>query len=261
MNNANTEIKRWGIVVIQSLPITNKQTGRILYDEILRYKEVSQKDSCFCKFYDVQDKSGFYEVINEINNDLSEGDIVTLHIETHGDEEGIVLSSDDCIPWKEFYNLIRPINIKIGHLLFVVMAMCDSHAMISSIDPYKRAPYRAFICTTCKVSEDEILRCFEAFYGDYNNMLDVCKGLTSLRIEENGAEKGSHFKLLSAEAVFKETLLSQGNMKELAITQLHSMNKKIDEDNIRETSKEIQNFLRETYEKTYGFYNFKDLYE
>ena len=79
---------------------------------------------------------------------MEEGDILTIQVEAHGSVDGIALSSGEIVEWKEFYNLIRPINIALGHLLFIVMAMCDSIAMISNISIEQRAPYRAFICTT-----------------------------------------------------------------------------------------------------------------
>ena len=63
------------------------------------------------------------------------------------------------------------------------MAMCKSIAMISSINPEKRAPYRAFICTTRKVTSDEIYRGFLAFYDKYFNLLDVSHALTALQNE------------------------------------------------------------------------------
>ena len=78
----------------------------------------------------------------DIEKSLSEGDILTLQLETHGFDEGIGFNNVEILQWKDFYNIIRTLNIKTGHLLFVVMAMCKSITMISSINPEKRAPYR-----------------------------------------------------------------------------------------------------------------------
>lgn len=43
MNTPKTEIKRWGIVVIQSLYPVDRKTGEELFMDILRYKEL-----CVC---------------------------------------------------------------------------------------------------------------------------------------------------------------------------------------------------------------------
>lgn len=147
MNTPNTEIKKYGIIVIQSIPKNERQTGTELYKDILRYKPINNCN-IFCELLDVFDKNEFKSAISYILSKLQEGDLLTLHLETHGSVDGVALSSGEIIKWKEFYDLIRPINIIIGHLLFVIMAMCDSIAMISNINIEQRAPYRAFICTT-----------------------------------------------------------------------------------------------------------------
>lgn len=44
MNNPYKEIKRWGIVVIQSLYPNDTKTGESLYNDILRYKNIVKRD-------------------------------------------------------------------------------------------------------------------------------------------------------------------------------------------------------------------------
>ena len=141
MNKPNTEIKRWGIVVVQSLTSNDVKTGEILYHDVLQYKEYHKRES-FSSFYDVNSSDDFRLAVLYIEKSLSEGDILTLQLETHGCDEGIGFNNGEILKWKDFYNIIRTLNIKTGHLLFVVMAMCKSITMISSINPEKRAPYR-----------------------------------------------------------------------------------------------------------------------
>ena len=52
MNRPNTEIKRWGIVVIQWLNPDDLKTGEHLYKDILQYKNLSKKES-FSLYYNV----------------------------------------------------------------------------------------------------------------------------------------------------------------------------------------------------------------
>lgn len=141
MNKPKTEIKRWGIIVVQSLTPNDVKTGEILYHDVLQYKEYHKREP-FSSFYDVNSSDDFRLAVLDIEKSLSEGDILTLQLETHGCDEGIGFNNGEILKWKDFYNIIRTLNIKTGHLLFVVMAMCKSIAMISSINPEKRAPYR-----------------------------------------------------------------------------------------------------------------------
>lgn len=259
MNKPNTEIKRWGIIVIQSLYPIDVKTGENLYNDILRYKVFSQKES-FSSFYDVNSSDDFRLAIQDIEKTLAEGDIITLQIETHGCDNGVEFNNGEIIKWKDFYDIIRPLNIKTGHLLFVVMAMCKSIAMISAINPEKRAPYRAFICTTREVSSDEIYRGFLAFYEKYFNLLDISQALNALQNEVKDNSGYSPFQALSAESVFDETYNPNINISELVDNQLERLN--IPKTEITKTMMldSIQSLLKELHDKFYDYYNFRDLY-
>lgn len=58
MNKSNTEVKRWGIVVVQSLTSNDVKTGEILYHDVLQYKEYHKRES-FSSFYDVNSSTIF----------------------------------------------------------------------------------------------------------------------------------------------------------------------------------------------------------
>ena len=259
MNKPNTEIKRWGIVVIQSLYPNDVKTGENLYHDVLQYKEYHKRES-FSSFYDVNSSKEFRLAVQGIEKSILEGDILTLQIETHGCDEGIGLNNGEILKWKDFYNIIRPLNIKTGHLLFVVMAMCKSIAMISAINPEKRAPYRAFICTTRKVTSDEIYRGFLAFYDKYFNLLDISQALTALQNEVKDDNGYSPFQTLSAESVFDETFNPNRNISSLVDNQLEQLNIPITDSTRSIMAYYIQQLLENLHNRFYNYYNFKDLY-
>lgn len=105
------------------MPKYERQTGEEHYNDILRNKPIQDENS-FCEFLDAKDKCDFKSAICHILSNLKEGDIITLHFETHGSEAGLYLASGEIVGWREFFDILRPINIAIGHLLFVVMSMC-----------------------------------------------------------------------------------------------------------------------------------------
>ena len=245
MNNPDTEIKRWGIVMIQSLKTSDRKTGEELYHDILQYKRYYQSEA-FSLFYNVASLEDFKLAIQNVLENIQDGDIVTLHFETHGHEGGIALSNGE-------------INIQIGHLLFVVMSMCKSIAMISSLNPEARAPYRAFICTVRDVTQDEIIRGFQVFYEKYFYLLDIFQAYKALE-EETSVNGISPFQILIAEDVFNETFNPNRNINSLVIEQLKLLNITINEDSKRKMSDTIRNILKEIYEKHQEFYNFRDIY-
>lgn len=259
MNTPNTEIKRYGIIVIQSIPKNERQTGTELYNDILRYKPINNCN-IFCELFDVIDITEFKYAISHILLNLQEGDLLTLHLETHGSVDGIALSSGEIIKWKEFYDLIRPINIAIGHLLFIIMAMCDSIAMISNISIEQRAPYRAFICTTREMYPDELYEGFVSFYEKFCNLLDVFNAISALQKETCDKNGLSPFQLLSAENVFDETLSITRDIDDLCVQQLIQIGGPITLENIEKMRTHIRKTFIELHSKYSDYYNFRNLY-
>lgn len=259
MNTPNTEIKRWGIVVIQSIPTNQRQTGTQLYEDLLRYKPIMD-GNIFCELINVVDKNNFEAAFSHILSNLEERDILTIHVEAHGSVDGIALSSGEIVEWKEFYDLIRPINIALGHLLFIVMAMCYSIAMISNISIEQRAPYRAFICTTREMYPDELYEGFLSFYEKFCNLLDVFGAMTALQKEIRDENGHSPFQLLSAETIFDETLSTKRNIDDVCINQLHRMGQSISPENLERMRYQIRALFKELHSKYSEYYNFRDLY-
>ena len=255
MNKPDTKIKRWGIVVIQSLYPNDYKTGEMLYHDILKYKKYHKSES-FSSFYDVNSSDEFRLAMQTIETSLSEGDIITIQIETHGCDEGIGLNNGEILKWKDFYDIIRPLNIKTGHLLFVVMSMCKSISMISAIDPEKRAPYRAFICTTRVVTADEIYRGFLAFYDKYFNLLDIAQAINALQEEIRDDNGFSPFQVLSAENIFCETFNSNRNISGLVDNQLERLNMQKNETTKSIMSDYLRMLLNDLHDRFYNHYNF-----
>lgn len=172
MNTPNTEITKFKIIVIEWLRNTDRKTGQELYNDVLKTKEIANADVSF-EYYSVTDKKEFASTLAEIADSFNDGEIATLQIESHGSEAGIGTSANDIVTWQEFYDLIRPINIKMGGLLFVCLSMCVSYSSLSSIKPKERAPYLAMIATTDKMYPDDLYNSFVEFYTSYNNILDI----------------------------------------------------------------------------------------
>ena len=61
----NIEIIKHRIIIIQSLKYPDKETGRDLYNDILRYKQYYKND-CFSEFYAIDNKQSFLNTLKEI---------------------------------------------------------------------------------------------------------------------------------------------------------------------------------------------------
>lgn len=264
MNTSETEIIHQGIIVIQSLRDNDRKTGDELHKDILQYKQYVQEDS-FVELYNVITAKEFVKTLGKIQKAMSKGMVFSLHLETHGSEDGIHLSSGECITWKQFYDSIRPINIKMGNLLIVIMAMCKGASLISHIEPEKRAPYLAFIGAFRDLTQDEISRGFIAFYERYTTVLDINDGMEALDAEIDGVNPNSKtFWCLTSERIFDSIFNPDIDIKHF--------NNMVREQLINHISKgetkytwpiveyEMRKMLKNKAEKYRNYYCFKDLY-
>ena len=158
----DTDVTKFRIAVVESLSDGESKTGTNLYEGEL--KPLTLKDeSLTASLHVVNDITNFKRAIDEIADSLGGDELVTLHIEAHGaGENGIRLASGDNLGWKDFMDECRKLNDKISGLLVVTLSMCYSFPILGSIDPTKRAPFKAILLTNRDVTVDEVERGFTA---------------------------------------------------------------------------------------------------
>ena len=183
---ADTEITKFRIAVIESLSEEETHTGTQLYEGEL--VPLTLKDEAItASLHVVKNKAEFSKAIDAIIESLSYDELVTLHIEVHGDDgNGILLSSKEILGWKDFMDECRKLNEVVSGLLVVTLAMCYSIPILGSVDPTKRAPFKAVLLT-----------------NNYKNPQDVFKATGIIRDEVNEGENvSSPFHLMVADNVF-----------------------------------------------------------
>lgn len=200
-----TDVRKYRVEIIESLPDEEIQTGTKLYEGDLKPLTL-QDDSLVAYLHKVSTISEFTLAIDSIISSLQDDELVTLHIEAHGDgENGIRLSSGEILGWKVFMDLCRRLNEELLGMLVVTTAVCYSFSIIGSFDPTKRAPFKAIMLTNKDVKVDEIERGYSAFYQKYRNVLDVFKATGAIQAEVNQGEKSSSpFHLMVADNIFDE---------------------------------------------------------
>jgi len=263
MSKPDIEITRFGIIVIQSLSEEDKKTGDELERDVLRYKELLH-DNSFVRLFNVENLSDFERIINQIIDTTTRGEIFTLHFETHGSRYGIQLASGEFITWMQFYDCIRPINIKLNNLLLIVMASCFGASLISYLDPMKRAPFLAFVGARRILAEEEVRRAFSAFYQEYTNPLDIDKSMKAINFEiDEGDLNKQTFLCFTSEKLFDMTLDYMQNPEHFKImvqTKLEEFNKTSDvQITFSDMENQLATFLKDTVMKNKDFFCFKDL--
>lgn len=260
--DATTEITKYTIVIVQSLKEEDLKTGQLLYDNLSSSLPIKYPDT-FVEFYDVKNKKELATIFHKIYNEIEEGEIITLQIEAHGCEEGVGLASDELVTWEQLFGIIRPINVKMLNLLMVCMSMCYGGALISHLEPEKRAPYRAFIGTGSKIKAGVLLDGFTAFYEKYHHLLDSFAAYEAMKNATIDAATGkSPFWLMTSEEVFQKTLdpdRDPDNFKHIVNDQFVKQRVKGRNVSLEQVAVEIREMLKDTHKRYYENFTFRDL--
>lgn len=260
--DANTEITKFTIVIIQSLKEDDLKTGELLYNKLSASLPIKYSDTSV-QFYDVKDKKELAEVFYKVYNGIEDGELITLQIEAHGCEDGVDLASDELVTWKEFFGIIRPFNVKMLNLLLVCMSMCFGGALLTQFEPEKRAPYRAFIATGDKIKAGVLLDGFTAFYDNYHHFLNSFVAFEAMKKATIDANTGrSPFWMMTSEDVFQRTLdpdRDPANFKHIVSERY--VKQKLEGKNVtmEQVATEVRDLLEETYNRYYENFTFRDL--
>lgn len=262
MYDATTEITKFTIVIVQSLKEKDLKTGKLLYDNLSSLLPIKYPET-FVKFYDVKNKRELAEAFYKIYNEIEDGELITLQIETHGCEDGVGLASDELVTWEQLFGIIRPINEKMLNLLMVCMSMCYGGAWITHFEPQKRAPYRAFIGTGGEIKAGVLQDGFTAFYEKYHHLLDSFAAYEAMKKATIDPDTGkSPFWLMTSEEVFQKTLdpdRDPDNFKHIVNEQFVKQRVEGRNVTIEQVASEIREMLNETYKKYYENFTFRDL--
>lgn len=177
------KLKFNGIIVIQSLPDDEKQTGKLLYDDIIARRCDLTGHGRY--FYNPSSKNDLIEVLNIICNNVLHDDLLPiLHFEMHGSEHGLGLKNGDHVFWKELQKYCRVINIKTKNQLIITLATCWGSSIWEMIDIGVPAPYWGYIGPREKIGVGDLMLDFGEFYDCLLTEQSLDKALE--RLVENG---------------------------------------------------------------------------
>lgn len=79
-----------------------------------------------------------------------------LHIDAHGNDEGIWLSTGDLVPWEDFADICRALNIACENNLVVVSNVCHGIHAVTHVDITRVTPFFALLGPGGKVAQGKM---------------------------------------------------------------------------------------------------------
>lgn len=178
------------IIVIESLDNSLDKTGTKLYELIkiieLKYPGVKTL------FYSPNTKIDFIKILSCVNDFVqNQNCLPIIHLEIHGNKNGVQCANSDFITWEELYPYFIDINVKLKNTLIITSSICFGAYFYFNIDINKPAPFFTLISSNTKINNEIILESYEGFYNELlyseniNNALNHLN-LNFLRPTDNG---------------------------------------------------------------------------
>ncbi len=151
--------------IVEWLRPGDGRPGEDLFGEIQPLGLVSEPKMP-CRFWRVATREEFVRLIPKFEEEFRDTRRVpVLHIETHGDANGIGPSADDGINWPDFMELLIPLNRLTGLNLVVLLAACEGFWGIQMLQPARQAAaFRGLIAPNRKLTTGEMSNACLAFY-------------------------------------------------------------------------------------------------
>lgn len=257
--DSEVDITKFKVVVIESLHEKELHTGHNLYEGEL--VPISKADDSFVpSYFSVTTVSEFEGIIKDVCENIRTNELVTLHIEAHGDEEkGLYLSSQEYLDWRRLVDMCRLLNEKLNGLLILTTAVCNSMHLLAYIDPFKRAPFLAVIVANDIVKVDQLERGYIAFYQNYKNILGFFNATGAL-VTELGNRDCHPFRIMTAEEYFDDFIHPERyyGVVSHAVNGLFCMKRAVDPNYTKEQAEVEYRDLINEIAKNRDFFLFRD---
>ena len=179
--------------VIESLRRGDRETGKLLYNDVLlpitlREKDLKVEIAC------PTDKESFFNVLSDVEREANAGLYPIIHLECHGSKEGLQLTNLDTVSWSELRDVFIRINIASQLNTIIVVAACNGIYLINVSTRLDRAPFWAVIGPVDEISDLELKRDFAAFYETFFQTLSGDEAVNALNKGVPVSDRVYHFR-------------------------------------------------------------------
>lgn len=194
------EGNKYWIFILQALDDSAKlKTGRGLFIDLIEWcsnPDIKIKP----RFNEVTSKSDLKDEIDSIVDMIDDDDSIVLHIESHGNYDGIWLMNDG-IGWEEFFQTTYSLCEKAKNRIVFVLSMCRSKHSASVLRQYERIPFQYLIVSDDIVNSGSACLAFKRFYKSFVKSKDIQKSFAALQDYYAYFDKECPFLLLTPQVL------------------------------------------------------------
>ena len=152
------------ILIVDSIPAGERNTAKELYEDVRLRAHVFEPELPVM-FQRVESRDEFLALLSDLANMASTmGNIPVLHIECHGNDEGVVFADQSFATWGDMKIPLTNLNVATAMNLLVVVSACNGGAITHSVSLVDRAPLYGLVGPVRDVTSEELIRSYLALY-------------------------------------------------------------------------------------------------
>lgn len=187
------------VIVIQSLKKSEKQTGKDLYDDII--KRTCEQKGYISLYFEAESKEALENCFNEIYTLCkSQSLFPIIHFEIHGSRSGFQMENYDEVSWENVSDLCRTINLTTNNQLIVSLATCLGAYITLGIDIRKVSPFWGFLGPKDLINQEDVIEDFSRLFEELLSSLNIEKALIAINSNR------TKYAYLPAQIIFEKYL-------------------------------------------------------
>ncbi len=186
------------VIVVESLRSGERRTATDLYDTTIAPHVFEQR--LVGELYEPRTRAEFFGTLDAVRRVAAAGHSPLLHLEAHGDEDGLQVGSGELIGWTELAPALARINQAARMNLLVVAASCNGWHLTRSLSPVGRSPVWAVLGPPSTVPGDGLHEAMKRFYSQLLPSLNVMDALRALN-QHSDIESWA-YRMISADILY-----------------------------------------------------------
>lgn len=166
------------VFVIESLRPGELKTASQLWDATIAPHRFEQ--NLLGRLYTPSSRGEFLGALGAVKQHAAAGHAPVLHIEAHGNEEGLELGSGERILWTDLGPFLAAINQASRMNLLVIAAACRGWHLTEALRPTGRAPAWGVLGPPSDVGGEELHEAMKRFYDALLPKLDLTSAMRAL---------------------------------------------------------------------------------
>lgn len=155
------------------------KTGEMLFDDLIVI--LTDKISVGSELICVNSKTEFLKCLEDIHAEVLQYDKYPfIHIETHGNVNGLEFSNGDFIEWADLSEEMQKINIATKNNLVIILASCSGANLFQVISEFERSPFYLLLGFKSSLSQGTVQDGFHEFYSSLFSNLDLIESIKKI---------------------------------------------------------------------------------